>query len=257
MTDPKRLLDMGADDFEREVLKSALPDRGSQRAYERTLTALAAGTAITVATAATSAATPVGASVVLKWLGVGALLGLATAGSVSVALERSPTTPPLAARVEPVAAKIADTPPPKSTTATPAAIDVGPNEKTSPRAAVSDPNAVVADPMTAPGPSTGALPATVTSSEKLLQEVKTLDRAKSALSSGNGSAALSALDEHDRSFPNGALAPEATVLRVRALVLSGNRSAALGIARNVVRANPQSAHAQALRNLLPELGTNP
>lgn len=257
MSDPKRLLDMGADDFEREVLKSALPDRGSARAYERTLTAIAAGTAITVATAATSAASPVGASVVLKWLGVGALLGFATAGSVSVALERSTPPAPPPAHVRSLAAQVVEAPSPKLTAPTPAPIDVEPSEKIEPRAGGNDPSAVVADPVTAPGPSTGVLPSPVTSSEKLLQEVKMLDRAKSALSSGNGSAALSALDEHDRSFPNGALAPEATVLRVRALVLAGNRSAALGIARNVVRANPESAHATALRNLLPELGSNP
>lgn len=253
MSDPKRLLEMGADDFELEVLKSALPDRGSAGAYERTLTAIAAGTAITVATAATSAATPVGASVVLKWLGVGALLGFATAGSVSVALDRaSPATPPASMHVEAPAPKLAEARRPNAVVPIPTVTSS--RENPTPRPLIDDP---ATEPVVASGPSVGALPAPVTSSEKLLREVKTLDRARSALSSGNASVALAALDEHDREFPAGALGPEATVLRARALVLSGNRSAALGIARSVVRANPQSAHAKALRNLLPELGANP
>jgi hypothetical protein len=252
MSDPKRLLEMGADDFEREVLKSALPDRGSHRAYERTLATIAAGTAFTVATAATSAATPVGASVVLKWLGVGALVGFATAGSVSVALEQKPV-PSKPVLVEAPAAKLAEAPArpavPEERAATP--IPEPPEKLATRTTSIS-----TSEPIAAAGPSIGTLPAAA-SSEKLLREVRTLDRAKSALSSGNAAVALQALDEHDRGFPDGALGPEATVLRARALVAAGNRPGALAIARGIVRSHPESAHAKTLRTLLPELGTNP
>jgi hypothetical protein len=249
MSDPKRLLDdVGSDDFERAVLSSALPDRGSNRAFERTLASIAAGAAVT------AVAAPVGASVVLKWLGIGALAGLVTAGSVDYALHRpEPSAPPTIvdspsqtrAEAPALAPEKPLAPGPEPTALTP--------ER--PRAIGSQSAPEVETPAT--GPSVGSLPAPLSSSERLLREVRALDRAKSALASGNASGALAALDEHAREFPAGALGPEAEVLRVRALVATGNRSSALVIARRIVQRQPNGDHAKVMKSLLPELGSNP
>jgi hypothetical protein len=248
MSDPKRLLETG-DEFERELLGSALPDRGSDRALQRTLVSIGAGTAITVAAAPTF-----GASVVLKWLGIGAVAGLVTAGSVDFVTHRSGSESTVrAVAATPAAARpVATAPgnPPPGLPAEPAF------EPTPPSAARAPAPPMPHDGTEVPAlvaPSVGALPPQMPSAERLLLEVRALDRAKAALSRGDSGAALAALDDHARSFPRAALAPEAGVLRVRALLAGGNRGAALAIARRVVSAQPDSAHARAMKSLFPEL----
>ncbi|MFO0564761.1 MAG: hypothetical protein U0263_03815 [Polyangiaceae bacterium] len=53
-----------------------------------------------------------------------------------------------------------------------------------------------------------------------------LATARTALSKGDGAAALAALDRHAAQFPNGRLSEERASLRVQALLLKGDRSAA-------------------------------
>jgi outer membrane protein assembly factor BamD (BamD/ComL family) len=58
---------------------------------------------------------------------------------------------------------------------------------------------------------------TTLSPDHLAVEVQLLTRATSALRSGNFSAALKLLDEHQRSFPNGALQQERKIAKAQAL----------------------------------------
>ncbi len=262
MSDPKRLLESEADDFERELLSSALNDRGSDRALQRTLVSIGAGAALGVATtaAANAASSALGAATVIKWLGIGALAGLVTAGGLDLAFHGSQapagssTPDPRAAPAQMIAAA---EPRPEALHEAPTETPEAPGERATRRSPAPVASAAPeVGPSPPAGPSVGALPAPVASAELLLREVRALDRAKSALSRGDAAGALAALDEHARSFPRAALAPEADVLRVRALVASGNRGAALTIARRLIARQPSSAHARAVSSLLPELGTS-
>jgi TolA-binding protein len=53
----------------------------------------------------------------------------------------------------------------------------------------------------------------------LSEEIAVIDRARNAVYSKNREAAIRALDEYDRRFPKGSLAPEASTLRARAEAL--------------------------------------
>ena len=79
---------------------------------------------------------------------------------------------------------------------------------------------------------------------------------RASLAGGDASAALAELDAYRRAFPDAALDDEATVLRVNALLLRGDRSAATVLANRFLAAHPSSPHAPRLRTLAAE-GQNP
>jgi hypothetical protein len=65
-----------------------------------------------------------------------------------------------------------------------------------------------------------------TMSGVLAAEQALLDPARAALAQGDGAGALARLAQHERRFPNGALAQEREAMTIRALVLAGDRDAA-------------------------------
>jgi hypothetical protein len=69
----------------------------------------------------------------------------------------------------------------------------------------------------APGVARPAAP----EGDALAAEARLLAAAQSALDQGRGAQALGVLDEHDRRFPSGVLAPESEALRVDALCAAG------------------------------------
>ncbi len=228
MTDPQRLVDQGADDFELSLLRSARLDVGPEDARVRCAAALGAATLLGAKAGAASAV-----GLIVKWIGIGAVLGLGAAGAVKVGkltLSR-PTAPapiPMSApaigvRPEPVAQPSVTVPP----------------LPTEPRAARSvDRTPRIASATFAPADDT------------LDREVRLLDTARSALARGDTASALGALDRRDREFPGGALGPEALVIRVQVQLALGNRAAAEAAARRLLAKNPDSAQARTLRTLL-------
>ena len=76
-----------------------------------------------------------------------------------------------------------------------------------------------------------------------------LDTARQSVSSDPGGT-LRVLDDYTNQFPHGNLAPEALVLRIEALVRSGQRSAAEKLAREYLSRNPGSPHARKIATLL-------
>jgi outer membrane protein assembly factor BamD (BamD/ComL family) len=80
--------------------------------------------------------------------------------------------------------------------------------------------------------------------------VSSLDRARAALAGNDPARALTDLDEHEAEFPSGALAQEATLLRIEALVKLGRRSRAAEIARAFIADHPQSPHLSEVRALV-------
>jgi hypothetical protein len=84
----------------------------------------------------------------------------------------------------------------------------------------------------------------------LSEEVDRIERARHALAAGNPAAALAVLDEYERSFDNGNLAPEATVLRIQALIEQREVERGAELARQFLAHNPHSPHAARVRTLL-------
>jgi hypothetical protein len=100
----------------------------------------------------------------------------------------------------------------------------------------------------APAPQGTAFP--IASADTVAEEVAALDKARAALAAGDGSTALARLDAYERRYPRGTLAPEAAVLRVRALVKLGRSREARSAVEAFVRAHPGSPQASRLRSLV-------
>src|SRR5262249_3319389 len=85
MNDPERLIDQGADAFERELLASARSDEGWPRALKRAMVVSGgAGAASAPPATATAAATAIARTGPLALLGKGVTIGAAVIGVASV-----------------------------------------------------------------------------------------------------------------------------------------------------------------------------
>jgi len=246
MTTPRTRIAEGATEFERELLRSWQREQPSSAARQATLalmggaapTGVAAGLKAATSSMAPKAAT-FGAAALGKWAIVGAsVVALATAGTVYSVRSSSTSAPaamtgapPLAALL-PVAAPVPQLPPPTTASAeaptAPAPL--------LPTAAKTPP---AAPPALEPPRALG-----------LGQEVAALDRARDALAAGNAAGALRQVDEYESQFPRGALAQEATALRIEALLQQGNRDAAVRLADRFLASNPKSPHAARIRLLV-------
>jgi hypothetical protein len=273
MTDPRRLKDEYAGDLEGQLLRSVASDAPRRAAHERTLVALGFGSAAlglqatTTAAAATKAGTALTLALVAKWVGVGVGAAVIVAGAVYEAPrlmdERRPA----------VSAPAAHGPAPVSTAAPmpPTAVAQDPSLPPTEIAPIGEANHIQAPTgnITPPARSSRSsspvardtttestpAPVQVTALEPpgLADEVALLDSARLTVSS-NPSATLRKLDEYQGRFPHGDLAPEALVLRIEALVRSGQRGAAEKLASDYLARNPGSPHARKIRTLLGEGG---
>jgi hypothetical protein len=88
---------------------------------------------------------------------------------------------------------------------------------------------------------------TRTTADDLAHAMSILEAARTALDAGAPAKALSLVDDYEREFPNGSLLPEATVLRIEALVASGADRDALRVADRFLAASPDSPHARHVR----------
>lgn len=274
MTGPVRLLDGRIDPYLREVLRSAELDEPDHAAFERAFTSFAAGAGATTLLVAAKGTAASGAgsvlsggkvaagsaavgktslAVLLKWVGLGALAGAVTTGTIayvrtadepptrerapmdrdSPSAQRHPLTRPdpdpimrdtvtAGERVQP--AQLEPTTPNSVKHRTEPVVPIAPN---------------VASPVTAePGPS------------PLLTEVVELDHARAALGRGDYAGALRALDEYAVVTRTHVLDREATIVRIDTLVASGQRARAVELARSYVARYPTDSHAKRLRDLV-------
>lgn len=252
MTDPPRLFDGEADDFEQALLGSAERDRGSAAAKARCIAA-ASSTAL-VATSASVASATLFVSAV-KAAGVGVLLGVAVTGaSVMVNGEQRPSpkapivtlkavvAPSLPVRApsrapeQPLKAEMPVAPP----TSTPPAE----TKRVTPRA-ISPARAAA---FSVPPPS-ASIAAPPPLRDSLAREVQALDEARLALAARDAKRALALLEGYRQAFPRGALASESLVLRVQALNANGQRCEAEALARDFLAAHPDDAQARKLAEL--------
>jgi hypothetical protein len=262
MTHMHRLRD--GDHYAACLLRAGLRDRPPREAKQAAATALGllagSGTALVMKTATATAVVAgapskatatVGIWAVSKWIAIGVLSGAAVSGgTVAVTALRSdseaartpvPAAAPGAGRSGAVL----------SARHEPGRVDpsVSPTEQTPAtpvRSAFSDAPAL--------GPS-GAAPAAARfpeapASPSLAEEIRLLDQAKRELARGHGALAVAQLDAARGRIH--VLCAEAELLRVQALVVTGQRAEAEQLARHMRQLYPGSPHVQRLGALLGE-----
>ena len=239
MSDPPRLLSDGGDAFERDLLRSWDLEQPSDAARARALAAvgIAAGAAGAAKAAGGAPLAPKGIGLggaLAKWALLG-VLGFGTAGAAYVYVSSRHVAPPIA-ESPPKAPVLESTGPSAPATAEASALAPAPLVTPAPPSVVTTPA----------HPSKHAVP----SATALAEQVATLDRARAALASGDGAAALREIAACEARYPRGALFEEAEVLRIEALLAEGDRSAAGRAGARFLAAHPSSPHAAHVRALV-------
>ncbi len=280
MTAPRRLIEAD-DELERDLIRSAHADRPSHRALERMLLGL--GVELSHLPSAMASPTPgvatsgkIAGTVLAKWLVTGVAIGVAAisgAQAVGRALEhegaRAVEAPKRAvAPSTPSAGSASYRVSPGPREGTPSMAQTSPSSPPSarPRAAASPaPEAAgvpfplafapVASEPSAVSPGlravgSFALETAQAPPASLAAEMRVLDAARRVLASGDPRSALATLVKYEQAFPNGALRPEASVLKVRALLAAGDRAGAEALGQRIIEHAPRSEHADAVRAAL-------
>src|SRR5262249_31861381 len=84
---------------------------------------------------------------------------------------------------------------------------------------------------------------------QLSRELRAIDTARAALNRGDANGALSAVDQYERTFPNGSLRMEANVVRVEALLARGDKAAARKLARDLLARDPSGPQSRRLQSI--------
>jgi hypothetical protein len=84
----------------------------------------------------------------------------------------------------------------------------------------------------------------------IARETADLDAARVALREGSARRALKALDHYSHAHPRGVLRPEATVLRIEALLRSPDSAKGQRLGSDFLNAHPESPYAARVRSLL-------
>ncbi len=245
-----------------EVLESAQGDGPSPEQVKSAALALglpatiagsvAAATAVGVAKTGAGGAKTAISLLLAKWFGSGILLGLVTATGASYLAESS-VAPDPAATLTPTTSMAAVAP--KSPTAPPAQASAHPAPVQP--AAPPGSHGILRPPLphepsaregvAAPEPSVASFE---TRAQKLRAETAVLDEARRALKQGRAAAVLAVLARYDRTFPQRLLAPEAEVLRARALIRAGRAEEARALVARATAKRPNDVHALRLLRLV-------
>jgi TolA-binding protein len=255
MNEPKRWIEEGPPEAVERLLEAAEAEKPSEGSLRRVLLGVGAGlgatgaaaTAGAVATAGTGAALATGKAVAagawVKWV----FLSVAAVGAGTVAVRQASNgseAPPAALTVV-----TAPKPEPLATAVVPsvAATETVPPVVETPAAEEPPKPRVVAASKPASAPVAAQAPI---DAERLAEEVRAVDRARSALAAGRASEALAALDEYDSRFGGARFAPEALYLRMQALLSLGRKAEAQSAAERLVRGYPKSPHTARARRVL-------
>jgi hypothetical protein len=234
MKDLNRLLaDPGTDPLQADLLRFARSEGPSSESRRRILAGLGAGVAAGTLSQTSSAAqstTSAVSSAALKW-GVAGVIAVGASVFAFISMR-----PPAELPVIPVTSLLASAPAPVTSVATVAS-----------DSSEAVPVTRVEDLPTLAG--TAADPAKSTAAPTLAEEVAAIKSAKATLASGNAAQSLKEIDAYRSRFPRGRLAQEATVVRIEALLKSGNQSAAEAAADRFLAANPDSPYSSRVRSL--------
>jgi hypothetical protein len=280
MSELTPLISSTEDDLELLLLRSAEDDEPDAGALPKVAAALGVGAAALgvatsvimaeqVALGGTAMAKPITLLSIVKWLGVGMTAGALVGGGAHVASRPSrvgiltppaPAVPAVAPGVQrdpqDVSRAVVPPPPPAEPESTESFEEAAP-------ARASAPSPAAPSSTTTPLVASASPPGSVASFESLppagsadgqasslSEEVRALDAARHELAAGRARSALTTIDAYRARFPQGSLGTEATVLRVEALLGSGDRATAEREANAIVRAAPGSRHAARVLDLL-------
>jgi TolA-binding protein len=246
MSDPMRLFDGAGTDDERRLIGIARADAPPAGAVVRALSALGVAGGVLVPAVSQAAVLGAGANAaggaapgasitfvaLTKWLAIGVAGGALTMTAVEV-VERTSASPPTPARANVSPATVNPTP-----KAEPA------NEKKRPV-------------LPAPSNAETRPPAQNPERDSLREELSLLERARRSLAAGRSDEARDILKRHRETFPSGALAEEAEVLRIEVLLARGENALAEQAGRDFLDAHPGSPHAPRVRTLLVRAATDP
>jgi TolA-binding protein len=231
MSDPVRLLDGGADEFEAELLRAGRADAVSAHSRKQILAGVGIGGLLTASTMATGVRAA--AKGWLTTLGAGTVSAVAIWAGVHAVTSKPAALPlPPAAKV---AAPVHAVVPPKP--AEPAAVNA------------AEPAPA---PATAPQPSKPSLRNASASDTSLTAELTAIEQARAAFLAHDYGQALRSLDDYARRFPKQQLRSEATVLRVESLAGRGDRDTAARVGRDFLQNHPNGPYAQRVRSLIGE-----
>lgn len=247
MSDPRRLsFEANGAVIARLLLAARVsaPPGAKQRALLAASASLAPSSASAASTPASSTAVgaKAGSLAAAKWAGV---VGVVAIGAVAgAAIFHS--------------ARVHVPPPSHVVTATGDALPTTENSAATANVPLPPERSPVADLVPQPAPPampTPRLPAKspdpgVPNASTVPAEIAMLEQAHRALSEGDAAHALSRLDVYSARFPRGAMAHEAAVLRIEALVQAGDRVGATRFANRFLAAHPRSPYAARIRSLL-------
>ena len=87
------------------------------------------------------------------------------------------------------------------------------------------------------------------SSADLSEQLRLIDAARSAVATGNASAAAQALSSYGAKFPRGSFGQEAAVLHIETLDLQGNHAQASALAARFIAQHPTSPHVSLVQRI--------
>jgi hypothetical protein len=249
MIEPPRLLDEGATESERALLRSARIDTPPRGSVDRMFAALTLGGSGQPAPGPgqgpdagwTGHATPLAAPALkgglLTKLGIAAIAGmgaLGVGGLIHLALEK-PTIPVEPRTTPELVAEQPVVPPARPLAAEDVTVPSSSEEALSPRPKARPRTAAAAD-------------------DSLSAEIRALDAVRAALDGRTIAAAEQALEAYAQRFPRGRLKPEAEVLRLTVLVRKGDRAAARRLSQQLLASDAYKAYAHRIRSLIREVG---
>jgi hypothetical protein len=286
MNVPPRLLDCLEDERARRMLCSWAEEEPPQATLDKTAaalglaaaTVLVTGTSATAATlgsgmaAATGTAANAGvgaaastatglagtAAIAAKWIGAGIVGGALAVGTAHYAASpaRQPTRalPAASSGSRSATASTAALPRHRQSGPT-SSVEPAPEPPAAASASLSPPRALVPAhagvvPTQSVGkPSSGPAP-TLRYSDSMAAELALIDQTRQELSRGDPSAALATLRRYDAECTTAVLAPEATVLKVQALLGAGRTAEAVSLGKRFMAEHPDSPNTTNLRRLL-------
>jgi hypothetical protein len=257
MSDPKRLSTASESEFERALLRAGrvVAPRGSkERALMVASSALGASAAVAGGAAAGKGTAlgiaKAGSIASLKWVAIVGLTGFGVTASV-VVLHEVHDTRPVQIEVSVPTARPAPAKRARANAKTTASIDEGwTPAPVDPFTIASTSTGVVAAP-----PAPAHAPIVVVDADEVATstvpaELIMLEQARGALRDGDPARCLSTLERYAERFPRGSMAPEATMLRIEALMNAGDRSAARRFADAYLASDPDSPYTVRVRSLL-------
>jgi hypothetical protein len=271
--DLPRLLDSSTSELGRRLLRSAGADAAPRHSRKRAFAAASLAASTVVVTSGTAAAGVAGSTLAigLKWIGVGFLAGTVTMGAASISISEREDT---AVEVEERHESAATSETPRAARGGAVLEQPAPDPVFAPPEAtgepVSSPSAAPPRPMATPSHAIGRIPSGAAiapattgvpsrsfaleaeapphpppvaasgrrKSDAFAAELGLVDQARRAVAANRPDVALSLLNRLESENRNKSFGPEATAIRVEALVRSGDRATAARLARDFIARHP-------------------